>query len=273
MVEKSGEDFFKDCMPFQDVWYIVLIVIIIQLFLFFLSFGFFWLITTLFAVGALLVELIVVVIGTMPYRYLFWKSEYISEMYRKKYGDLAGQKYWFRFEFLTVPLLSASLYFPLLLISYSTPNFRIISFNSNFLSAPIFPIFITLPISVFFFLMGVIIRKASFKSGYDEEHFLYIFYPKQGRLITDGIYKFIRHPRFLCRIFFSVSFFIIANNILAFFVVLIHLVAFYSFIPSEDKELERRFGNDFVQFKKKTPSLIPHINNLKCFLRFVFNNK
>jgi len=243
---------------------------VFQFLIFVLAMVFFWWVSSLFLLGALVGEIVLVIIGTLPYRYLFRNAEKIRDKYRKKYGELAGQSYWFHYESYTIPLISSSFYCPILLMTYDFPYIHITSMPSHIVTNPLLPIYFALPVGLILMTLGFIIRRASRSSAIDEVHFLYIIYPEKGRLSTGGVYRYIRHPRFLCLLFISIGFGFVANNILAFGVVLIHNLAFYSFIPSEDRELMRRFGDEYAEFKKKIPAIFPKYGNWKNFARFIF---
>lgn len=230
---------------------------------------FLWISSTIL-IGALIGEFIIVYIGILPYRYISINIEKLREKYRKKYGKLAGQYFWFNFESYTIPLLSSSLYFPLLLITYENPSFQIINMPSNIITISLFPIYITIPTGIIIIILGFLIQNPSGGFSPDIEIYLHMLFPEKGKLLTNGIYKYIRHPRYLGRGFIAVGLGVIANNILAIFVGVIHFFVFCSLIRPEDNELSIRFGNEFLNYKKNVPALIPKYGNWKKFLRFIF---
>jgi protein-S-isoprenylcysteine O-methyltransferase Ste14 len=234
---------------------------------------FFWWISSTIFIGALIVEFIIVFFGTLPYRYVVINIKKIREKYRNKYGKLAGQYFWFYYESYTIPLLSSSLYFPLLLITYEIPSFQIINLPSHIITTSLFPIYIALPIGLIIIILGFLIRIPSGGFGPTVEIYLPLLYPEKGRLITNGIYKYVRHPRYLGRGFVAVGLGVIANNIMAILVGFIHFLVFCSLIRPEDNELSKRFGNDYINYKRNVPALIPKYGNWKKFLRLVFVQK
>jgi protein-S-isoprenylcysteine O-methyltransferase Ste14 len=100
-----------------------------------------------------------------------------------------------------------------------------------------------------------------------------MIYPEKGKLIKDGMYKYIRNPQYLGRGIIAIGFGFFANNIIGILVGLIHFLSYIAIIPSEDKEMMRRFGSDFKSYSKKVPFLLPKIGNWTKFIRFVFIRK
>ena len=204
--------------------------------------------------------------------YIANNSVKIRDRHRKKYGKLAGQYFWFKYLAYINPIVSASFYFPILIkTDYFLP--AIVSLQSHFITNSIFPFFIALPISIFLVLLGLLIRKSSGGYGIDIDSYLYMVYPEKGKLIKDGMYKYIRNPQYLGRGIIAIGFGFFANNIIGILVGLMHFLSYIAIIPSEDKELMRRFGSDFKSYSNKVPFLLPKIGNWAKFIRFVFIRK
>jgi len=269
MEQKGDKDILLDYLPSFKKWHVSALVYLSQLLLFISIIVSFYLISSYVLVGALIFQTIISFLGVLPYRYMSKNSEKIQKKYLKKYGNLAIQSLWFHYESYTVPLLSSSLYFPLILVNYDfIPS--IINSQSDFLVNSLLPFYVSIPISLFIIFFAIKIRKPS--GGFDAivESYIYLIYPKKGKLIADGIYRYIRHPRYLGRTLIALGLAIIANNILAILVAGIHSFAFLSLIPSEDNELARRFGDDFRSYKERVPALIPRYGNWRKFVRYVF---
>ena len=271
----SGKDdlgVFLGHMPAFSVWYKLLLTYIGQFVLFVFVMVFFWWISSRFLIGAFIGEFLIILLGSLPFLYMTINIDSIRDKYLEKYGELAAQKFWYHFQSYPTPIISAGFYTPILLkTDYFLP--AIIKLPSHFLTKSLLPIFIALPLSITLLVFGLFIRRASRGFGSDEDHFLYMIYPQKGRLITQGIYRFIRHPRFLCRIIITIGFGIFANNLMAIGVVLIHLVIFYLLLIPEDKELGKRFSDGFLDYKNKVPYLFPRFGTWRNFIRFIFFKK
>ena len=273
MENGKNADILIEYIPAFAVWYKLIILYFFQFVIFILAMVFFWWISSTVLIGALVGEFIIIYLGVLPYRHIVINIEKLREKYRKKYGKLAAQYFWFNYESYTIPLLSSSLYFPLLLITYKQPSFQIINMPTHFITTSLFPISITLPIGIIIIIIGFLIQYTSGGFSTDIETYLHLLYPEKGRLLTNGLYKYIRHPRYLGRGFIAIGLGVIANNIIAYFVGIIHFLVFCSLIGPEDNELSRRFKDEFLNYKTKVPALIPRYGNWKEFLRFIFIKK
>jgi hypothetical protein len=78
-----------------------------------------------------------------------------------------------------------------------------------------------------------------------------------GRLLQDGIYRVIRHPRYLSVIVGTPAFALVANYLGAYLVLLICLLVLYPVIVLEERELVRRFGRDYEEYRSQVPAIIP----------------
>ena len=266
--EEKDDDVFFEKLPFLNIWYKVLILYALQLIIFVSVILFFWQISIKYFFGALIGQLIIAFTGVYPYRRIALNIDDIRQKYRKKYDKLACQYLWFHYESYTIPLLSSSLYFPILLkTDYFLPE--LIDLPVHMMTNSLFPIYIAIPFGILVFSLGIIIRKPSGGFGPSVESYFYLIYPEKGKLITDGIYRYIRNPRYLSRGLIAISLGILANNILAILIGFIHFLAFASLIIPEDKELKQRFGNGFVEYQKQVPALIPRYGNWKKFLKYI----
>lgn len=89
-----------------------------------------------------------------------------------------------------------------------------------------------------------------------------IFWEKNyhGQLITEGIFKYIRHPHYtsLLIIGFGLAFFF--NSIAALLIAIIAIPIMIISIIDEEKLLIKQYGEEYIVFMKKTPwKIIPYI--------------
>ncbi|MGC8580487.1 MAG: methyltransferase family protein [bacterium] len=81
-----------------------------------------------------------------------------------------------------------------------------------------------------------------------------------GKLIKNGLYAYIRNP-----LYFGVIFFIMPGIVLTFGFLLLIPVPFLTYvlfkvlIKKEERYLEEKFGNEYVEYKKRVNSLIPKL--------------
>jgi len=273
MEKKTGMDVFLEYAPMFSVWYKVLAIYLSQIILFILILVFFWWISSLVLYGAIIGQIIISLCGTYPYVYMANHIEKIREKYLKKYDKLACQKFWINYQSYTIPFLSASMYCPILLKSDYLFFQGIVKLPTHFITADLFPEFIAIPLGISIIIFGFLIRKPSGGFDADIDTYLYLIYPEKGRLLVKGLYKYIRNPRYLSQGFISIGFGVVANNLLAIFLGIIHFLAFYNLLLAEDKELIRRFGDDFKEYQNRVPALFPKFGNWSKFIKLLFDPK
>jgi protein-S-isoprenylcysteine O-methyltransferase Ste14 len=80
---------------------------------------------------------------------------------------------------------------------------------------------------------------------------------RQGRLLQDGIYRVIRHPRYL-----SAGIGVIGNTLLInytgmYVLILILFLLGYPMLLLEERELVQRFGEEYRRYQREVPLLFP----------------
>ncbi len=273
MKDKTETENFLEYLPALQIWYKALLTYIFQIIIFISSIIFFWWISSQIYYGALIGQFIIAFSGTLTYIFMANNAEKIREKYIGKYDDLAGQAFWYHCHLYIIPLQSASLYLPLLLkTDYFLPS--LINLPSHFITDSLFLVYAAIPLGIIFITLGILIINPSVIYAKNVVgNRLHLICPEKSKLITNGIYRYIRNPQYLGRGVIAVGFGVIANNLLAICVGLIHFLSFWIIIPAEDKELERRFGDEFESYRKKVPALIPKYGNWKRFLRLTFFRK
>jgi protein-S-isoprenylcysteine O-methyltransferase Ste14 len=78
-----------------------------------------------------------------------------------------------------------------------------------------------------------------------------------GRLLQDGPYARIRHPRYASVIVGTSGFALAANHAGAYVVVGISLLLLWPVILLEERELAARFGPEYEAYRRRTPALLP----------------
>ena len=78
-------------------------------------------------------------------------------------------------------------------------------------------------------------------------------------LIESGFYKIVRHPIYTGFLFLFIGNTIIVGDYRGIISVLIVLGSFWFKIIKEEKLLTVIFGNEYIEYKKRTKALIPYI--------------
>lgn len=78
-----------------------------------------------------------------------------------------------------------------------------------------------------------------------------------GRLLQEGVYAVIRHPRYASVIVGTSGFALAANHVGAYVVLGISLLLLWPVIVLEERELAARFGGEYEEYRRRTPALVP----------------
>lgn len=78
------------------------------------------------------------------------------------------------------------------------------------------------------------------------------------QLIRNGLYRYIRHPLALCVILELIGFTLVSNSYYSLTGVILLFIPFMLYrIKMEEKALIEKFGQDYLDYKKEVPALIP----------------
>lgn len=80
---------------------------------------------------------------------------------------------------------------------------------------------------------------------------------REGVLLQDGLYGWVRHPRYLGGTLGLVASALFANHLGTYLVVLIFLPGIYVIAVLEERELVARFGNAYRAYQQRVPRLLP----------------
>ncbi len=84
-----------------------------------------------------------------------------------------------------------------------------------------------------------------------------IYYAGEGELVKEGIYSRIRHPQYLGILLIASGFLIQWPSLTTLFMWPILILAYYKLAMREERELERQFGEEFLEYREKVPAFIP----------------
>lgn len=79
------------------------------------------------------------------------------------------------------------------------------------------------------------------------------------RLITHGIYNYIRHPYYAGGMLMGMGSQLVLNSLLGLAVMSVPILLTIWIIPIEERILTEHFGEDYVHYMKQTKKLIPFI--------------
>lgn len=109
-------------------------------------------------------------------------------------------------------------------------------------------------------VLGFFISKSALKALGNNWSGLIEFRIKKGqKLVTQGIYRIIRHPIYLAAILEVVGFELVANSWLSVIFLMVNSWFIYNHVLKEETQLEQKFGKEFIKYKEKTKRFVPFL--------------
>lgn len=78
-----------------------------------------------------------------------------------------------------------------------------------------------------------------------------------GKLLTEGIYAKIRHPRYIEALLWTLGYALFANYLAVYIAFLLAIPALYLVVLLEERELRERFGAAYDEYCRRVPRFIP----------------
>lgn len=79
---------------------------------------------------------------------------------------------------------------------------------------------------------------------------------KTDKLVTDGIYRYSRHPQYVGMGMIIVAWLFAWPTLPTAIMGVVMLAVYYRLARTEEKELEKEFGKKYLEYRKKTPFLL-----------------
>jgi methanethiol S-methyltransferase len=127
----------------------------------------------------------------------------------------------------------------------------------------------------FMLCIGVLLWiRSVFTFGADNLALLYVYHPEEGRIVDSGIYGILRHPVYASILRVSIGLALINGNANAIaFIIFIPLGLFGWIRLVEEKELIERFGQSYLDYRKRVPAFWPRLRDMGKFLVFLFTGR
>jgi len=81
----------------------------------------------------------------------------------------------------------------------------------------------------------------------------------QGKLVTTGLYKYVRHPQYLGFLLITLGLNVMWLTIITLIMWPVLAVLYWRLAKKEDEEMEEQFGEEFREYKRKVPGFIPRL--------------
>ncbi|MEK6921635.1 MAG: isoprenylcysteine carboxylmethyltransferase family protein [Nanoarchaeota archaeon] len=114
-------------------------------------------------------------------------------------------------------------------------------------------------LGIVLFIIGYALRLTA-RIELHKQFSVFVALQKEHKLVTTGMYKYVRHPIYTAGIISFAGFILIMNSVLSLLmaVFLVFPAVMYR-IYIEEQMLIGHFGNEYVEYKKKVKALIPWI--------------
>jgi protein-S-isoprenylcysteine O-methyltransferase Ste14 len=86
---------------------------------------------------------------------------------------------------------------------------------------------------------------------------------RKGKLLKDGVYGAVRHPRYLSAGIGIVANALIINYVGIYVLILAMFPAGFVVLMFEERELVNRFGEEYRQYQREVPQIIPRFRKAK----------
>jgi protein-S-isoprenylcysteine O-methyltransferase Ste14 len=94
-----------------------------------------------------------------------------------------------------------------------------------------------------FFIASIIIMQNNWRAGYDKK--------QDTKLVTNGIYRISRNPAFVGFDLLYIGCAVAFPNVVLIFIAFIAIIAFHFQIINEEKFLTEKFGQDYMDYKRR----------------------
>jgi protein-S-isoprenylcysteine O-methyltransferase Ste14 len=86
---------------------------------------------------------------------------------------------------------------------------------------------------------------------------------RKGKLLKDGIYRVIRHPRYLSAGLAVIAVALFVDYVGVYRLILLLFSLGYPMLIFEEKELVDRFGEEYRQYQREVPRILPRLRRTK----------
>ena len=113
-------------------------------------------------------------------------------------------------------------------------------------------LFIRIVLFIFLFTWAIIFLMLSHRAVFPKES-------KEKKLAKTGLYAHIRHPMYIGTPLIFIAVILLTLSLISIIPLVITIILFNSMMKFEEKELEKIFGQEYVEYKKKVPRWFPRL--------------
>jgi protein-S-isoprenylcysteine O-methyltransferase Ste14 len=84
-------------------------------------------------------------------------------------------------------------------------------------------------------------------------------YSAKGKLVTTGIYRYVRHPQYLGFLLVTLGMNVQWLTILTLALWPVLAIVYYRLAKKEEKDAEEKFGEEYLKYKQRVPAFLPRM--------------
>jgi len=116
--------------------------------------------------------------------------------------------------------------------------------------------------------------RSVFELGADNLALLYVYHPGEGKVIDSNIYSILRHPVYAGVLRVGIGLALLNGNANAIAFAILMPLGFTGWIRLvEEKELIERFGQSYLDYRKRTPAFWPRLRDFGAFFKFLLTGR
>jgi protein-S-isoprenylcysteine O-methyltransferase Ste14 len=127
----------------------------------------------------------------------------------------------------------------------------------------------------YMFCIGALLWiRSVFAFGVDNLALLYVYHPEEGYIVDSNIYGILRHPIYAGALRVGIGLALLNGNANAITFAILLPLGFAGWVRLvEEKELIERFGQSYLDYRKRTPAFWPRLHNMGKLFMFLFTGK
>ncbi len=129
--------------------------------------------------------------------------------------------------------------------------FNFSTFLTNYIIWPIRIILFAI-----FLVIALIFMRLSHKGVFPDNQ-------EEKRLAKTGIFAYVRNPMYLGIPLIFIAFIFLTLSLISIVPLVITLFLFNNMVKFEEKDLEKIFGQEYIEYKKKVPRWVPRLTPAK----------
>jgi protein-S-isoprenylcysteine O-methyltransferase Ste14 len=121
---------------------------------------------------------------------------------------------------------------------------------------------------------GILSLRSVFTFGADNLTMLYVYHPEESHVVESSIYGILRRPVYAGALRLMIGLALINGNANSVAFVIFAPLLFFGWVHLvEEKELVERFGQSYLDYRKRIPAFWPRLQDMGKFFTFLFTGK